>query len=422
MNTTYIYSIIDEANLDSMLETFYETIELPIQLIDSTGKIIKTYGTVSSFCTIFEKGLPIKHSCERMHVSASKKAVTLGESYIFSCHSNLNHIVFPLINNTYFLGSVIVGPFLMTEPDSLFIQDISKKYSFPTETLFELYEEITKIKIVQPKKVTFISQLLYYLFVNLITDSKRELARNNKKLHQQSKINESIQLFKNTEIIKTTNYPSELEKKIVKKIREGSLEEALEILNNLLGYILYTEGLGIEFLKNRAIELCTILSRVAIDSGSNLNSVLEQNNEFFKLIQNSDDIDLLCLNIQKAVETYADLIFCYAPSKNFKNMNKAIIYLKKNFTKNITLEDVAHEVNLNPTYFSSLFKQTFNSTFKDSLNKLRIEESKKLLANTDFSIIDIAVATGFSDQSYFSKTFKKYTGLSPKQYRNQFTF
>ena len=48
---------------------------------------------------------------------------------------------------------------------------------------------------------------------------------------------------------------------------------------------------------------------------------------------------------------------------------------------------------------------------------VRVEESKRLLSNTEYSIIDIAVACGFDDQSYFSKVFKKYTGMSPKQYR-----
>lgn len=48
---------------------------------------------------------------------------------------------------------------------------------------------------------------------------------------------------------------------------------------------------------------------------------------------------------------------------------------------------------------------------------VRIEESKRLLINPEYSIIDVAMAVGFMDQSYFSKVFKKYTGLTPKQYR-----
>ena len=74
-------------------------------------------------------------------------------------------------------------------------------------------------------------------------------------------------------------------------------------------------------------------------------------------------------------------------------------------------------MELNPSYFSTLFKQSCGSSFKEYLNSIRIEESKKLLAATDRSILDIALSIGFEDQSYFTKVFKKYTGLTPKQYR-----
>ena len=98
-------------------------------------------------------------------------------------------------------------------------------------------------------------------------------------------------------------------------------------------------------------------------------------------------------------------------------MKKAIAYISKNYSKNLTLEEVANDVHLNPAYFSTVFKQSCGSSFKEYLNMVRIEESKRLLANTDYSVIDIAIAVGFEDQSYFSKVFKKYTGLTPKQYR-----
>lgn len=54
------------------------------------------------------------------------------------------------------------------------------------------------------------------------------------------------------------------------------------------------------------------------------------------------------------------------------------------------------------------------------INRKKIEESKFLLQNTKLSILEIAIMLNFTDQSYFTKVFKKYTNLSPKQYRNQF--
>jgi YesN/AraC family two-component response regulator len=55
--------------------------------------------------------------------------------------------------------------------------------------------------------------------------------------------------------------------------------------------------------------------------------------------------------------------------------------------------------------------------FSDYLNKVRIDKSKELLTSTDMSILDIALYTGYEDQSYFTKVFKKYTDTTPHKYR-----
>ena len=128
-------------------------------------------------------------------------------------------------------------------------------------------------------------------------------------------------------------------------------------------------------------------------------------------------IEDLCFKLQESVETFTDSIFNYIPSKNGELIKKAIQFISHNFSSPLSLDAVARHVHLNPAYFSSLFKQSTGSSFKEYLNMVRVEESKRLLTNTNYSVIDIAIATGFEDQSYFSKVFKKYTGLTPKQYR-----
>ena len=64
-----------------------------------------------------------------------------------------------------------------------------------------------------------------------------------------------------------------------------------------------------------------------------------------------------------------------------------------------------------------LFKQEMGITFTDYLNQIRINQSCELLAKTNFSLIDISIMSGFDDQSYFSKVFKKLKGVTPKDYR-----
>lgn len=304
----------------------------------------------------------------------------------------------------------------MDTPDSILISDIAKKYPFTTEEALELYDESNSIPVIEPALVNHISHLLFYLFSNLIADSKKELLQNNQKLLQQSRINESIQRYK-AENLKTNSYPYEKEKELINQVKKGDSKAANAVLNDLLGYVLFSQGNSLDAVKPRAIELCTLLSRTAIEGGAPTDSILKLNNHFLQNLQKIDSMDTLCHKLQEVVETFSESMFNYIPSKNNEIIKRALQYIYEHFQMPVTLEDAAESVHLHPSYFSSMFKKSTGSSFKEYLNMVRIEESKRLLTNTDFSIIDIAIAVGFEDQSYFSKVFKKYTGLTPKQFR-----
>ena len=411
-----LYSIVSEETLKTMLDTFHVCIQIPVQLIDEQGNFIASGGAQPLFCKRFQHYLPANDTCDIMHVSASKRAISLGAAYIFECHANLNHIVFPLISNKAFLGSILVGPFLMDRVDSTLISNITKRYHIPTEDALELYDEINDIPIIEPFRVNHISQLVYYLFSTLIADSKKDLKHNNEKLLQQSLINESIQRYK-SEITETAPYPYEKEKELINKVKLGDIPAANAILNDLLGYVFFAQGNSLEIVKARSVELCSLLSRAAIEGGASADTILKLNNQFIKNIQPIATIEDLCFNLQEIIEAFSNSIANYIPSQNSATIKKAIAYITDNFNSTISLEDVASTVNMHPVYFSSKFKQTTGSSFKKFLNTVRIEEGKRLLANTTFSIIDIALSTGFEDQSYFTKVFKKYTGMTPKQFR-----
>lgn len=411
-----LYTLVPEETLKSMAVTFNSCIHLPLQIINEEGQILVSEGKCPHFCSLFQKHLPSYESCEKLHISASKKAISLGEPYIFACHADLNHIVYPLISKQSFLGSILVGPFLMDTPDSILISDITKKYHISTDDALELYDETSSLPVIEPAQVNHISHLLFYLFSNLITDSKKELWQNNQKLLQQSRINESIQRYK-AENIQTNTYPYEKEKELINKVKLGDIREANAVLNDLLGYVLFSQGNSLDVVKARALELCSLLSRTAIEGGAPTDNILKLNNHFLKNLQQITSMDTLCHKLQEVVETFSESMFNYIPSKNNEIIKKAMLYISEHFNTPLTLEDVATHIHLHPSYFSSLFKHSTGSSFKEYLNMVRIEESKRLLSNTDFSIIDIAVAVGFEDQSYFSKVFKKYTGLTPKQFR-----
>lgn len=415
--TPYLYTILKKEQIADMLKAFHVCVGLPIQVIDDKGHLLQSQGDITSFCSLFHHFLPPGDECRLLHSKAGKRAMDLGESYIFSCHANLNHIVFPLINKNSLFGSILVGPFLMEESDSLLISDLADRYSIPLDSLLELYEETHSLPVVPPAKVTQISRLLYYMFSGLISDSYHQFVIKQEKLHQQSRINESIQSYKAWPTSDKPEYPYDKEKELITKVKNGDAAQANALLNDLLGYVLLSEGNNMETIKTRAIELCSLLSRAAIEGGATNDIILKMNNHFLKNLQEIKDLDELCYSLQETVDAFTENMFENIPGRNHDIIKKAVSYISKNFPGNLTLEEVAGHVHLNPAYFSSIFKQSTGSSFKEYLNMVRIEESKRLLANTDYTIIDIAIAAGFEDQSYFCRVFKRYTGLTPRQYR-----
>ncbi len=83
-----------------------------------------------------------------------------------------------------------------------------------------------------------------------------------------------------------------------------------------------------------------------------------------------------------------------------------------------SLKDFSNELEINPSYLSREFSKHFdNLSFGDYIRKIRIEKAMELIENSEYSFTEIAYFTGFSDQSHFTRIFKKYTGKSPSIYK-----
>ena len=99
-------------------------------------------------------------------------------------------------------------------------------------------------------------------------------------------------------------------------------------------------------------------------------------------------------------------------------IHSAIKYLETNYTKNLSLDEVAGHININASYFSNIFKKETGMYFSDYLQNIRIEKSKSLLMQPCYKVYEIAESVGFMDEKYYFKVFKKLTGITPNQYRN----
>ncbi|MEK4852079.1 response regulator [Paenibacillus sp. FSL H7-0756] len=99
----------------------------------------------------------------------------------------------------------------------------------------------------------------------------------------------------------------------------------------------------------------------------------------------------------------------------------ALRYIEQNLKQRITLEAIAEEVNLAPSYFSSLFKKTMNEGVISYINRKKIQLALELLNIQDYSLLELCEEVGIVNEGYFCKLFKDYTGVTPKQYRIKMT-
>lgn len=94
-------------------------------------------------------------------------------------------------------------------------------------------------------------------------------------------------------------------------------------------------------------------------------------------------------------------------------------YIEQNYKNKLSLDDIAEALHINSSYLSRVYKLKRGRNLFDAILNLRIEAAKDYLINTDMRTYEISELVGVEDASYFSKMFKKITGVSPKEYRKQ---
>lgn len=99
-------------------------------------------------------------------------------------------------------------------------------------------------------------------------------------------------------------------------------------------------------------------------------------------------------------------------------VEKAMEYVAKNYNKKISLKVIAEEMFISPNYLCRLFKQETGINLVEYITQYRIEQAKKYLKNIELRVAEVAEMVGYHDTKYFSSSFKKITGMTPVEYRN----
>ncbi len=206
---------------------------------------------------------------------------------------------------------------------------------------------------------------------------------------------------------------------LVASMRKGNRSEARGILNRILAGIYHLGGDKLNMIKSFLMELVVTMCRTAVESGGRAQEVLGVNYANLSELAHIESEEELSQWLTQMLELIMDSIHRHRHRPSTVLLHNAMKYLGEHFHEDISREDVARVANLSPSHFSRLINKELGRSFSDILNQLRVDRASELLVRTDKDLLQIAMETGFSDQSYFTKVFRRHTRLTPREYRRQ---
>ncbi len=403
--------------------TYAKATGIACMVIDAEGSVVEGSGIpdLCAFCAGIRGNKSMPDKCKKIHQYGSYQAERFGGKYIYFCSLSLMFWTAPIFEDGLKKGALVAGPVLGYDPVDFSFDESLFEVKISPVHLESLYNKINSTPFISSDRITSLAEML------LITSRYlSEIAEEDEDLHedeildQQFRISEYIRYIETMEgeVPENHKYPLEKEKILLKQISRADSKGARETLNEILGSVFFKSGRNFDVVKSRVLELVVLLSRAALEGGADVEQIFGMNYQYINRIHSFTTVEELAFWLSKIITRFTDLVFSLKSVKHADIIYKAVNYINKNFTKKITLDDVAGAVFLSPAYFSKVFKEQTGSSFTRYLNKLRIEESKTLLRNSNIPLVDIAGMVGYEDQSYFSKVFKKITGSTPGKYRD----
>jgi AraC-like DNA-binding protein len=162
-----------------------------------------------------------------------------------------------------------------------------------------------------------------------------------------------------------------------------------------------------------------LLSRTLVSPAYSEDYLLETNNQYLTRIQETKNLEELTDALHMIVEHMAGQVCAFRGVRHAATLRKVERFIWENFSRKISLQEIAGISGFSAPYFSTIFKEEMGENLCNYLNRLRVEKASYLLITTDLPLSEISGSCGFEDQSWFSKIFKNYTGMSPGKYRGQ---
>ena len=184
-------------------------------------------------------------------------------------------------------------------------------------------------------------------------------------------------------------------------------QEAIRAVRRLFGYFVHPETQS-EVLRTTIRRLIDVVDGWALE-----NHLIPMDRVRLEGCRSVDDLCGVCIG---AIEDMSLEFDSVGPDHSSK-ISKAILYINKNYSRNLSVAEIAEELGISESNLSKSFRQEIGKSVLDYLTGVRIKVAKRLLVRTSLKIYQIAEMTGYSTSGYFGRVFLKETRMAPLEYR-----
>lgn len=213
-------------------------------------------------------------------------------------------------------------------------------------------------------------------------------------------------------------YPVETEKRLFKNLLEGNADGMFQEANRFFDWMVKGYSEQKNDIRLKLLEFVIWGEREAFFNGT-INYGLNSRKGYLDDILGIEEYEQMRTWFLEKMLEICRCVKNRSEDRSESLVEKAKAYIRENYNREISLDDISKEVNISSYYFSKMFKEEAGENFIEYLTRVRIERAKELMRNPEMSIKEIGILSGYSDPNYFSRIFKKQTGETPREYRER---
>lgn len=206
---------------------------------------------------------------------------------------------------------------------------------------------------------------------------------------------------------------------LIRELKSGSLEKALEMKNALMEELLNENQLGYRYKDLIIIQLINRILMIVFEWNGQMEDVFGKEYNIYGEYLRQSSLPQVSAWLEGIIIRSYEFIQSKRDHKNADLIERVTEYIKEHFAQPLTLQSVADKIYMNANYFSKLFKEHMGKTFGEYVTEVRLREACRLLIESDKTIVEIAASSGFGPKLNMIRAFKKYIGVTPSEYRHR---